>query len=215
MKIFVDTANLDDIKRAYSWGIVDGVTTNPTLIAKEGCDFKTRILEICDVVDGPVSAEVVSLDYEGMVRDAREISSWHKNIVIKLPMTKESMQAVRTISPEGIRTNITLMFSATQAFLAAKAGGTYLSLFVGRLDDAGHNGMEAVYDTVNMINTYGFDSEVIVASVRHQGHIIESLRAGAHVATIPFKVIDQMFQHPLTDSGIEKFLDDWKKVPNK
>jgi transaldolase len=215
MKIFVDTANLDDIKRAYGWGIVDGVTTNPTLISKENCDFKTRILEICDIVDGPVSAEVVSLDYEGMVREAREISSWHPNIVIKLPMTKDGMQAVRTISPEGIKTNITLMFSPTQTLLAAKAGGTYLSVFVGRLDDIGHSGMDVVRDTVNMINTYGFNSEVIVASIRNQNHVVESIRAGAQVATIPFKVIDDMYNHPLTESGITKFLDDWAKVPQK
>lgn len=215
MKIFVDTANLDDIKRAFEWGIADGVTTNPTLIAKENCDFKTRILEICDAVDGPVSAEIVSLDYEGMVREAREISSWHPNIVIKVPMTKDGMRAVKTIAPEGIKTNITLMFSATQTLLAAKAGGTYLSVFVGRLDDIGHSGMDIVRDAVNMVNTYGFNSQVIVASIRHQMHVLEAIRAGAHVATIPFKVIDDMFHHPLTDIGIDKFLEDWAKVPKK
>lgn len=215
MKIFVDTANLDDIKRACEWGIADGVTTNPTLVAKENCEFKTRILEICDIVDGPVSAEIVSLDYEGMVREAREISSWHPNIVIKVPMTKDGMRAVKTLTAESIKTNVTLMFSPTQTLLAAKAGGTYLSVFVGRLDDIGHSGMDVVRDAVNMVNTFGFKSQVIVASIRHQMHVLEAIRAGAHVATIPFKVIDDMYHHPLTDIGIKKFLDDWAKVPKK
>jgi len=213
VKFFIDTANIEDIKRAYGWGIVDGVTTNPSLVAKENCEFKSRILEICGVVDGPVSAEVVSLDAEGMIKEARELASWHPNIVIKIPMTKDGMQAVRTLSDEGIRTNVTLVFSPNQALIAAKAGGAYISVFVGRLDDAGHDGMEVVRDTVDMIDTYGFDSEVIVASIRHPIHVVEAVRAGAHVATIPFKILDQMFTHPLTDIGIQRFLEDWAKVP--
>jgi len=215
MKFFVDTANVDNIREAYSWGVVDGVTTNPSLIAKEGRDFKETILEICGIVDGPISAEVVSLDAEGMVKEAREIAGWHKNIVIKVPMTKEGMCAARMLKTDGIRTNITLIFSPNQALIAAKAGGTFLSVFVGRLDDAGHDGMEVVRDVVQMIDTYGFDSEVIVASVRHPIHVVESVRAGAHIATIPFAILDQMFKHPLTDIGIERFLADWAKVPKK
>jgi transaldolase len=215
MKFFIDTANVDSIREAYSWGIVDGVTTNPSLIAKEGRDFKETILEICDIVDGPVSAEVVSLDTDGMLREAREIAGWHKNIIIKVPMTKDGMRATKILKAEGIRTNVTLMFSPNQALIAAKAGGTFLSIFVGRLDDAGHDGMEVVRDVVDMIDTYGFDSEIIVASIRHPIHVVESVRAGAHIATIPFGVLDQMFKHPLTDTGIEKFLADWAKTPKK
>jgi transaldolase len=213
MKFFIDTANAANIREANSWGVVDGVTTNPSLVAKEGREFKETILEICSIVDGPISAEVVSLDAEGMVREARELASWHRNIVIKIPMTKEGMKAVRQLKAEGIRTNVTLVFSANQALIAAKAGGSFISIFVGRLDDAGHDGMEVVRDTAALIETYGFDAEVIVASVRHPIHVVEAMRAGAHIATIPFAVLDQMFKHPLTDIGIERFLKDWEKVP--
>jgi len=213
MKFFIDTANVANIREANSWGVVDGVTTNPSLVAKEGREFKETILEICSVVDGPISAEVVSLDAEGMVREARELASWHPNIVIKIPMTKEGMRAARQLRGEGIRTNITLVFSPNQALIAAKAGGSFISVFVGRLDDAGHDGMEVVRDTVELIETYDFDAEVIVASVRHPIHVVEAMRAGAHIATIPFAVLDQMFKHPLTDIGIERFLKDWEKVP--
>lgn len=215
MKFFVDTANVDAIREACSWGVVDGVTTNPTLVAKEGRDFKETILEICDIVNGPVSAEVVSLDAPGMLKEAREIATWHPHIVIKVPMTKEGMKATRQLAAEGIRTNITLCFSANQGLIAAKAGGTYISVFVGRLDDTGEEGMAVVRDTVDSIDTYGFDSEVIVASIRNPMHVVEAARAGAHVATIPFAVLDQMFVHPLTDTGIKKFLADWEKVPKK
>jgi transaldolase len=213
MKFFVDTANVASIREAHSWGIVDGVTTNPSLVAKEGRDFKETILEICSIVDGPISAEVVSMDAEGMVKEAMEITDWHQNIVIKIPMTKEGMRAVRHLKDEGIRTNVTLVFSPNQALIAAKAGATYISVFAGRLDDIGQDGLGPVYDIVNMIDTYGFNSEVIVASIRHPMHVVEAARAGAHVATIPFPVLDLMFKHPLTDVGIERFLKDWEKVP--
>ncbi|MEN6521171.1 MAG: fructose-6-phosphate aldolase [Armatimonadota bacterium] len=213
MKFFVDTANVENIRKACSWGVVDGVTTNPSLVAKEGRDFKKTILEICSIINGPVSAEVVSLDAEGMVREAREIVEWHENIVIKIPMTKDGMIAVRKLSEEGIRTNVTLIFSLNQALIAAKAGATYISVFVGRLDDVGHEGMDVVHDTVQMLDTYSFDSEVIVASVRHPLHVVQAARVGAQVCTIPFAVLDQMFNHPLTDAGIEKFLKDWESVP--
>lgn len=215
MKFFVDTANVDSIREACSWGVVDGVTTNPTLVAKEGRDFKETILEICDIVNGPVSAEVVSLDAQGMLKEAREIAAWHPHIVIKIPMTKEGMKATRQLASEGIRTNVTLCFSATQALIAAKAGATYISIFVGRLDDTGEEGMAVVRDTVDLIDTYGFDSEVIVASIRNPMHVVEAARVRAHVATIPFAVLDQMFAHQLTDIGIERFLADWAKVPKK
>jgi transaldolase len=213
MKFFIDTADLAEIREANSWGVVDGVTTNPTLISKEGRSLKETICQICSVVNGPVSAEVVSLDADGMLREARELAAWHPNVVVKIPMTKTGMEAVRQLKTEGIRTNVTLVFSPNQALIAAKAGASYISVFVGRLDDAGHDGMEVVRDTVHLIDIYGFDSEVIVASIRSPHHVVESMRAGAHVATIPFAVLDQMFKHPLTDVGIERFLKDWEKVP--
>jgi transaldolase len=212
MKFFVDTANVASIREAHSWGIVDGVTTNPTLVSKEGRDFKETILEICSIIDGPVSAEVVSLDADSMIKEARAIADWHPNIVVKIPMTKDGMRAVRKLSDEGIRTNVTLIFTPSQALIAAKAGATYVSVFVGRLDDTSVNGMEVVHDAVHMIETYGFESEVIVASVRHPMHVVEAARVGAHVSTIPFAVLDQMFKHPLTDSGIDRFLKDWENV---
>lgn len=213
MKFFVDTANVASIRKACSWGVVDGVTTNPTLVSKEGREFKETILEICSIIDGPVSAEVISLDAENMIREAREIVEWHENIVIKIPMTKDGMIAVRKLSSEGIRTNVTLVFSLNQALLAAKAGATYISVFAGRLDDVGQEGLEVVHDTVQMLDTYAYPSEVIVASVRHPIHVVQAARVGAQVCTIPFAVLDQMFRHPLTDVGIEKFLKDWESVP--
>ncbi len=215
MKFFIDTANVDSIREAASWGVVNGVTTNPSLIAKEGRNFKETVLEICSIVDGPVSAEVISTDAKGMIAEAHEISDWHKNIVIKVPMTKDGMQAVRQLSEDGIKTNVTLVFSANQALIACKAGATYVSVFAGRLDDIGHDGMVVADDAVQMIDTYGFDSEVIVASIRHPLHVVEAARIGAHVATIPFPVLNLMFGHPLTDAGIKKFLKDWETVPNK
>ena len=213
MKFFIDTANVANIREANSWGVVDGVTTNPTLVAKEGRGFKETILEICSIVNGPISAEVVSLDAEGMIKEAHEVASWHPNIVIKIPMTKEGMRAVRQLDEDGIRTNVTLVFSPNQSLIAAKAGATFISVFVGRLDDVGSEGMDVVRDTVEMIDMYGFDSEVIVASIRHPIHVVEAMRAGAHIATIPFAVLEQMFKHPLTDAGIDRFLKDWEKVP--
>jgi len=212
MKFFIDTANVANIREANSWGVVDGVTTNPTLVAKEGRDFKETILEICSIVDGPVSAEVVSLDAENIIREARDIAEWHQNIVIKVPMTKDGIKAVRQLSSEGIRTNVTLVFSPNQALIAAKAGATYISVFVGRLDDVGNEGMDVVHDTVHILDVYSYQSEVIVASVRHPVHVVQTARAGAHIATIPFSVLDKMFKHPLTDVGIDRFLEDWKTV---
>jgi len=212
MKLFLDTANIEEIKTAWSWGAIDGVTTNPSLVAKEGRPFKDVVREIGEIVNpGDISAEVVSLDAEGMIREAREVASWHPNIVVKIPMTKEGMKAVRVLSQEGIRCNVTLVFSLSQAFLAAKAGAYYISNFVGRVDDISGEGMNAVRDTVNMIQEYGFKSQVLVASVRHPMHVVEALRAGAHACTVPFKVLEQLYQHPLTDIGIQRFLADWEK----
>jgi transaldolase len=212
MKLFLDTANIEEIKTAWSWGAIDGVTTNPSLVAKEGRPFKDVVREICEIVNpGDISAEVVSLDAEGMIREAHEVASWHPNIVVKIPMTKEGMKAVRVLSQEGIRCNVTLVFSLSQAFLAAKAGAYYISNFVGRVDDISGEGMNAVRDTVNMIQEYGFKSQVLVASVRHPMHVVQALRAGAHACTVPFKVLEQLYQHPLTDIGIQRFLADWEK----
>ncbi len=212
MKLFLDTANIEEIKTAWSWGAIEGVTTNPSLVAKEGRPFKDIVREICEIVNpGDISAEVVSLDAEGMIREAHEVASWHPNIVVKIPMTKEGMKAVRVLSQEGIRCNVTLVFSLSQAFLAAKAGAYYISNFVGRVDDISGEGMNAVRDTVNMIKEYGFKSQVLVASVRHPMHVVEALRAGAHACTVPFKVLEQLYQHPLTDIGIQRFLADWER----
>ncbi|GBC97007.1 Transaldolase [bacterium HR16] len=212
MKLFLDTANIEEIKTAWSWGAIEGVTTNPSLVAKEGRPFKEIVREICEIVNpGDISAEVVSLDAEGMIREAHEVASWHPNIVVKIPMTKEGMKAVKVLSREGIRCNVTLVFSLSQAFLAAQAGAYYISNFVGRVDDISGEGMNAVRDTVNMIKEYGFTSQVLVASVRHPMHVVEALRAGAHACTVPFKVLEQLYQHPLTDIGIQRFLADWEK----
>jgi transaldolase len=210
MKFFLDTANVEQIKKFVELGLVDGVTTNPTLIAKEGKDFHTVIKEICEIVDGPVSAEVVSLDAEGMVKEARELASLADNVVIKIPMTKEGMKAVNVLSKEGIKTNVTLVFSPLQALIAAKAGATYVSPFVGRLDDIGHEGMKLIEDVVKIYRNYDIKTEVIVASVRHPMHVLEAARIGADIATIPFDVMDKMFKHPLTDIGIERFMKDWE-----
>jgi transaldolase len=213
MKLFIDTANVEHIKEVASWGVLSGVTTNPSLIAKEGRDFKQVIEEICDIVDGPISAEAVSPDAEGMMKEAREFSQWHQNVTIKLPMTDEGLKATSMCRAEGIKTNVTLIFSPSQALLAAKAGATYVSPFVGRLDDISHTGMELVQTIVGMFDNYGIETEVIVASVRNPLHVIEASLMGAHIATIPYKVFKQMLKHPLTDTGIQAFLDDWAKVP--
>ena len=204
MKLFVDTGDIEEVRQAADWGILDGVTTNPTLIAKTGKGFKETVLKICELVPGgAISAEVVATDYDTMLKEALEISSWHEQIVVKL---------VTTLADKGIRTNVTLVFSVSQALMAAKAGATYISNFVGRVDDLGADGMDAVRDTVEMVDTYGFDSEVLVASVRHPLHILEAIRAGAHVATMPLSTLKMMFKHPMTDSGLTRFLDDWTKA---
>ena len=211
MKFFIDTANIDEIKKANELGMVDGVTTNPSLVAKEGREFKGLIKEICDIVDGPVSAEVVSLDAEGMVKEARELASLADNIVVKIPMLEEGLKAVKTLAQEKINTNVTLCFSPIQALMAAKAGAAYISPFVGRLDDISHIGMELVEEIITIYDNYGFETEVIVASVRNPIHVLDAALMGADIATIPFKVIQQLTKHPLTDIGVEKFLADWKK----
>ena len=213
MKIFLDTANVEQIREAASWGIIDGVTTNPSLIAKEGRDFKEVVKEICEIVNGSISAEVISLDADGMVEEARELAKIHKNIVIKIPMTVEGLKAVKRLSAEGIKTNVTLVFSANQALLAMKAGATYVSPFVGRLDDIGHVGMDLVAQVMDIIDNYGFETEVIVASVRHPTHVLEAALLGAHIATVPYAVLEKMVKHPKTDEGIDRFLKDWEKVP--
>ncbi|MBZ0220915.1 MAG: fructose-6-phosphate aldolase [Candidatus Methylomirabilis sp.] len=213
MKFFIDTANLEEIRTADEWGLIDGVTTNPSLVAKEKCDFRERIREICSIIDGPVSAEAVSLDASGMISEARELSKIHKNVVVKVPMTLEGLKAVKAVSKDGIKTNVTLVFSPVQALMAAKAGATYVSPFIGRLDDISHVGMDLIAQILEIYSNYGFTTEVIAASIRHPVHVLESAVMGAHVATIPFKVLEQLSKHPLTDSGIERFLKDWEKVP--
>ncbi|MDA8171273.1 MAG: fructose-6-phosphate aldolase [Nitrospiraceae bacterium] len=213
MKIFIDTANLAEIKEAVRMGVVDGVTTNPSLISKENREPFDLLAEICRAAKGPVSAEAVSPDAEGMVKEAKKLSGIAKNIVVKIPMTEEGLKAVKKLSAMGIKTNVTLVFSPTQALLAAKAGANYVSPFVGRLDDISQSGMELISDIMIIFENYMFKTEVIVASIRHPMHVVEAARLGAHVATIPFAVIKQLAKHPLTDAGIEKFLKDWQKVP--
>jgi transaldolase len=213
MKIFIDTANIDEIRKANDWGVIDGVTTNPTLVAKEHRNFNEVVRKIIHIVDGPISLEVVGLQSDEMVKEAVEMSGWSKNVVIKIPMTPEGLKAVKILSARDIKTNVTLIFSVNQAILAAKAGATYVSPFVGRLDDIGHDGMQVVRDMVTVFNLYHFKTEIIVASVRHPQHVIEAAKVGAHVATIPFAIIEKMFSHPLTDAGLNTFLNDWKKIP--
>jgi len=213
MKIFLDTANIEHIRKANDLGIIDGVTTNPSLIAKEGRDFKAVATEICSIVDGPISAEVVSLEAEGMVTEAKELVKIHPNVVIKIPMCAEGLKATKQLSDLGIKTNVTLIFSSPQALLAAKAGATFVSPLVGRLDDISLVGMELVREIVGIYDNYGYETEVIVASVRNPPHVVESALAGAHIATIPYKVVLQLINHPVTDIGIQKFLADWEKVP--
>ena len=211
MKFFIDTANIDEIKQGLDMGMVDGVTTNPSLVAKEDKPFLEILKEICRLVDGPVSAEVVSLDAEGMVKEARELASLSDNIVIKVPMIVEGIKAVKLLSAEGIKTNVTLVFSTAQALLAAKAGATYVSPFVGRLDDISQQGMDLISDIMTVYRNYGYQSEVIVASIRSPMHVIDAALIGADIATIPLKVISQLAKHPLTDRGMEQFLADWEK----
>jgi transaldolase len=213
MKFFIDTADIREIKEAAAMGLVDGVTTNPSLVAKTGRKFRDVLLEICDIVKGPVSAEVVTLTHDEMMKEARELAALRSNIVVKIPLIPEGLKAVRTCANEGIKTNVTLCFSATQALLAAKAGATYISPFVGRLDDVSQDGMELISDIVEIYDNYGYDTEVLVASVRHPLHILASAKLGAHVATAPLSVLLQLSKHPLTDIGLQKFLADWEKVP--
>jgi len=215
MKIFIDTANIEAIREANELGILDGVTTNPSLVAKEGKDFKEIIKEICSIVNGPVNAEAVSLDNKGIILEARELSKIHKNIVVKIPMTKEGLKAVKVLSKEGIKTNVTLTFSPSQALLAAKAGANFVSPFIGRLDDISHVGMELISQIRTIYDNYGFQTEIIVASIRNPLHVVDAALIGADIATIPPAIIDQLFKHPLTDIGIERFLADWKKVPKR
>ncbi len=216
MKFFIDTANPGEIRKAYDMGVIDGVTTNPTLISRENRDFTSLIKEICEIIQGlPISLEVIGLKAEGMIEEARNLAERGDNVVVKIPMTTEGLKAIKTLVAEGIKTNTTLVFSPTQALLAAKAGTTYVSPFIGRLDDISQPGMELVGQIVTIFKNYRFGSKVIVSSVRHPVHVLEAALIGADVATIPFKVIEQLAQHPLTDIGIEKFLTDWKKVPKK
>ncbi len=212
MKFFIDTANINEIREAQSLGILDGVTTNPSLIAKEGKPFKSTIMEICNTVDGPVSIEVTALDAKGMIEQGREFAGWHKNAVIKLPTTREGVKACKYLTDNGIKVNMTLCFSPTQALIVAKAGATYVSPFVGRLDDISHDGMDVIRQIVAIYENYDFLTQVLAASIRHPLHVVDSALAGAHVATIPWKVLDMMFNHPLTDQGLATFLKDWEKV---
>lgn len=209
MKLFIDTAAIEEIREVAEWGIIEGVTTNPTLVSKTGRDFKEAVQEICEIISGPVSAEAVSRDRDGMIDEAREISRWANNVVVKIPITEEGIAATSELSGEGTKVNMTLCFSPAQALLAAKAGAAYVSPFVGRLDDIGHDGMAVVADIVHIYSNYDIDTEIIVASVRHPLHVIEAAYLGADIATVPYKVLKQLFGHPLTDKGIELFLRDW------
>ena len=215
MRIFLDTANVEEIRAAVELGVISGVTTNPSLVAREGRDFREVLQEICQIVDGPVSAEVLSTEAPAMVAEARSLASIHPNIVVKVPMGVEGLKAVKALRQEGIKTNMTLIFSANQALLAALAGATYVSSFVGRLDDIGHDGMEVVGDVVTIFAQYGLETEVIAASIRHPQHVLAAARLGADIATLPYPVLTQMIQHPLTDLGIERFLRDWEKMKTR
>lgn len=215
MELFLDTANIDEIREAADWGVISGVTTNPSLVAKEKREFKDLLKEICSIVPGPVSAEAVSLEASEMIKEARKLAAVAPNVVVKIPMTKEGLKAVKALSAEGIKTNVTLVFSASQGILAARAGATYISPFVGRLDDISNEGMAVVADLVTIIENYGLPTRVIAASIRHPMHVLESARAGAHIATVPFKVLESMLHHPLTDAGIKRFLDDWAKLQSE
>ncbi|PFJ06138.1 fructose-6-phosphate aldolase [Bacillus cereus] len=215
MKFFIDTANINEIKEANALGVLAGVTTNPSLVAKEGVDFHARIREICGVVEGPVSAEVISLEADKMIEEGKELAKIAPNVVVKVPMTTEGLKAVKAFSDLGIRTNVTLVFSAVQALLAARAGATYVSPFLGRLDDIGHNGMDLIRQIAEIFAIHGIETEIIAASVRHSVHVTDAALNGAHIATIPANVIASLVKHPLTDQGIEKFLADWEKTQEK
>lgn len=215
MKFFLDTANIEHIRDAANLGLIEGVTTNPSLISKEKKPFKDIILEICKIVDGPISAEVTSSDYKGMVDEALKLSDIHKNVVVKVPMTKDGLKAVKSLSEQGVKTNVTLVFSATQALLAAKVGASYVSPFVGRLDDISTDGMNLVAEIQQIYRNYFFETEVIIASIRHPIHVLQAALVGADIATVPYDVLMKTIKHPLTDIGIEKFMSDWKKVEHK
>jgi len=212
MQFFLDSANMNEITQAWSMGVIAGVTTNPSLVAKEGKDFHQLLKELVQVVDGPISAEVIALDKEGMLKEARELAAMHPNIVVKIPMTEEGLKAVKALSAEGIKTNVTLIFSAVQALLAARAGATYVSPFLGRLDDIGENGLLLVDEICDIFGVHALETKVIAASVRHPVHVTEAAKLGADYATVPFNVLRQLFKHPLTEAGIERFLADWKKL---
>jgi transaldolase len=212
MKFFLDTANIKEIREGQAMGVLDGVTTNPSLVAKEGVPFKERVLEICNAVDGPISVEVTTTDLDGMLEQGRNYAKWHRNVVVKFPTTVEGVKACKTFSEEGIKVNMTLCFSATQALIVAKAGATYVSPFVGRLDDISSNGMTLVREIVQIYKNYGYETQVLAASLRHPMHVVEAALVGAHVGTMPFKVLEMMFHHPLTDAGLEKFAKDWEKA---
>ena len=212
MKFFLDTANVKEIREGQDMGVLDGVTTNPSLVAKEGKPFKDTILEICDIVNGPVSVEVTATDLNGMLEQGRNYAKWHRNVVVKFPTTPEGVKACKKVSQEGIKVNMTLCFSATQALIVAKAGATYVSPFVGRLDDISSNGMTLVTEIVRIYQNYGYPTQVLAASLRHPMHVVEAALVGAHVGTMPFKVLEMMFHHPLTDIGLEKFSKDWEKA---
>jgi transaldolase len=215
MRFFIDTANVAEIKEIHEWGVISGVTTNPSLVAKEGRNFEEVIKEIIDIIDGPISAEVISTDEEGMIREGEHLASLSKNIVIKVPMTVEGLKAVKYFTKKKIKTNVTLVFSAPQALLAAHAGATYVSPFLGRLDDIGHDGLTLISDIVEIFRTHNIETEVIAASVRHPLHVVDCAKAGAHIATVPTSVLRQMVKHPLTDIGIQRFLSDWEKAKSK
>ncbi|NSW82094.1 MAG: fructose-6-phosphate aldolase [Syntrophothermus sp.] len=212
MRIFIDSANVEEIKEINDMGFLAGVTTNPTLVAREGKDFKTVVKEICGIVDGPVSAEVISMDTAGMIAEAQELAAIHPNVVIKIPMSESGLRAIRLLADKGIRTNATLVFSPAQALLAARAGASFVSPFIGRIDDTGNNGLTVLDDIVSIFNQYLIDTEIIAASIRHPVHVVEAAKIGAHIATVPYNVIKQMVRHPMTDLGIARFLEDWKKV---
>ena len=212
MKFFLDTANLDELRAGAKWGIVDGVTTNPTLIAKEGKPIKEQIAAICDIIDGPISAEVVSTEAKAMISEGRDLAKIHKNVVVKLPLIRDGIEACSALSKEGIRVNVTLCFSAAQALVAAKAGAYFISPFVGRLDDIGATGMDLIHQVVHIYQNYDFDTQVLAASLRGPLHVVDAALAGAHIGTLPFKVMDQLFNHPLTDKGLDQFLKDYNKV---
>jgi transaldolase len=212
LKFFLDTANLDELRKAAKWGIVDGVTTNPSLIAKEGKPLAEHIREICDIVDGDISAEVVSTDADSMIKEGRELSYIHRNVVVKCPLTRDGIMATSALAKEGIRVNVTLCFSPGQALIAAKAGAYIISPFVGRLDDIGYTGMDLIRSIVQIYKNYGYSTQVLAASLRSPTHVIDSALAGSHIGTMPFKVLDMLFNHPLTDKGLDQFLKDWNKV---